>query len=242
MALGCLLALVLRFLAAGHYVGLEEEPAHAHMLQLLELDSQGWGLVLLLLVAVPLRAKLVSRWRPWAKRAVSVLTNLCGMAAAWTLLLGFRWQYVHTWQHKFHSIVPAKLMLALCISLGAVGVILALNIATKILDDEHDPSPSTLRSVMMASGLLVGLSWEETFQTAIELLAESPGVDHLVIKVCLSCALFLIVFPSWQWYILPRTESRLTRFLEQDYSEDEDDVELMKVIQESGSSGTESDS
>lgn len=234
VCLGSMFALMIRASILGHFLDLEEDPKHGSVQQIVGLNTYGWVLGAALLIVVGVRAKVVSMMDSHhAKRAVTVMTNLFGMTCAWTLLLGFRWQYLPQWTAMCSSLVPAKLLLALMVSFGAVLVILVLNIATKLLDDEHDPSPRTLRSIMNATGLLVGLSWEETFETAIDLLAENPVSDPLIIKVCLSCALFLIVFPSWQWYILPRSDSKLAKYLVK-IADDSDSEGGGKVL-ESGS-------
>merc|ERR1712157_673220 len=89
-----------------------------------------------------------------------------------------------------------------------------------------------LRAIISALGLLVGLSWENTFSASIEELAESCS-DPRIVKVGLSSALLIVVYPSWNWYILPKTDKRLASALQSDDLTEEEDEELEKALQSS---------
>jgi len=238
MTMGFLISQVLRFQASGKLVGHEEEPEGGTPQQIFGLCVWGICFAVCLLVFTGIRAKVdASTHNKNVKRVIGIANNFLGMTAAWTLLFGLRWQYIEPWAARFGSAIPAKLLLALMTSLGAVGVILGLNIMTKCLDDEHDPSPRTLRAITGAVGLMVGLSWETTFAASIEGLAEGGFAHPLLIKVGLSTFLFIVIFPSWEYYILPKTERRLEKCIKdmQVQGDDDDEVAQMeKALEESG--------
>ena len=65
-----------------------------------------------------------------------------------------------------------------------------------------------LQQLFLASGLLIGLGWERSFDKAIELVVingESyTNLGSVGVKVVLSVVLTLIVLPAWRWYIIPK--------------------------------------
>lgn len=71
-----------------------------------------------------------------------------------------------------------------------------------------------LRGAFAAIGLMVGLSWEKTFDAASEGVAEMDlfaGVNREYLKVFLSLGLLLIVLPAWMVYILPKSDGELRK-------------------------------
>lgn len=63
----------------------------------------------------------------------------------------------------------------------------------------------SLRTVIHALGLVVGLSWEKAFDMAHEAIIEgSPLEDHRVIaKGAMALGTFVFVIPAWQRYLVP---------------------------------------
>mmetsp|Transcript_47472 Transcript_47472/g.101532 ORF Transcript_47472/g.101532 Transcript_47472/m.101532 type:complete len:615 (+) Transcript_47472:128-1972(+) len=237
MALGFLNAQVLRFCAVGELVLPEEDPEVEAMEHVFELQLYGWILFVSMLLATAARAKVHGATKSAEiRRVATIVANLFGMSAAWTLLFGLRWQWISTWAAMFHSRIPAKLLLAACVSIGGVLTILGLNIATKLLNDDFDPKPRTVRAITAATGLLVGLTWENTFGSCIEHLAEQAKGDtnEVMLKGALCIFLLVVVVPSWQWYILPKTDKRLEGLVIQ-AEEDEEDKQLEEMLQGGGS-------
>lgn len=240
MALGFLVSQVLRFVASGKLVGYEEEPVGGTYAQIFSMQFWGLLLGLALIISTILKHKVKAELHgEVVARVSSIVQNFFGMASAWTVLYGLRWQFIRTWAAQFGSVIPAKLLLALAVSMGSVTVIFMLDLIGRFTDDLD---MRTLRAITAAVGLLVGLSWESTFSASIEELAMSKKIHRpILIKVVLSIALFIIVFPSWQWYILPRTDKKLEKYNRQVVKDEEDD-ELEKALQESEDSGEENES
>jgi len=239
MTLGFLISQVLRFHACGKMVGHEEEPEGGTPQQIAGLCLLGICFAVSLIVFTGIRAKVdASTKDPTVKRMVGIANNFQGMTAAWTLLFGLRWRFIEPWAARFGSAIPAKLLLALMTSLGAVGVILGLDLMTQCVDDEFDPSPRTLRAITGAVGLMVGLTWEQTFAASIEGLAEGGFAHPLLIEIGLSMFLFIVIYPSWQLYILPKTDKRLEQCVKamqlHGDDEEEENAEMEKALEESG--------
>lgn len=69
----------------------------------------------------------------------------------------------------------------------------------------------SLRKIIEALGLAVGLSWERAFHAAEETLIDGIPVAHahvVVSKALFATILLMVVFPAWLWYIIPK--ARLT--------------------------------
>lgn len=68
----------------------------------------------------------------------------------------------------------------------------------------------SLRTVIHALGLVVGLSWEKAFDMAHEAIIEgSPLEDHRVIaKGAMALGTFVFVIPAWQRYLLPMAKKQ----------------------------------
>jgi len=74
----------------------------------------------------------------------------------------------------------------------------------------HDVS-RFLKGSLTAVSLLVGLSWEHLFDTAIEQVAEMAEMKkgQQLIKVLISFLLVLVVLPAWMVFILPKHNDEL---------------------------------
>lgn len=70
------------------------------------------------------------------------------------------------------------------------------------------------RAIIESLGILVGFSWEKSFDVAVDSVAEGADESFLeflpqpVLKLGLAFGLCLVVLPAWRWYILP-TEMEL---------------------------------
>jgi len=76
----------------------------------------------------------------------------------------------------------------------------------KIEDAQILPNASkAIEAMIDALGILIGFSWEQSFDVAVDVISES--VDKFIPKVfgrlIMSFLLTLIVFPAWKKYILP---------------------------------------
>lgn len=218
MALGLLISQCLRFQANGHYVGHEEDPRRYSSNGIAALYLAVFIMTIGLIVSTAFRQKLSSQVRGDVPehirevilRTTSIVQNLFGMTAAWTLLWGIRWEWMQRMRNTLESDIPAKLLLALAVSLGAVFVIFIMNVMTAYIPDMD---LKALRAIMSAVGLLVGLSWETTFSASIEELASSEfSGDPRNVKVFISLALVAVVFPSWMYYVLPKTDKHLAKY------------------------------
>lgn len=211
MVLGFLFAQTLRFSLVGELVPREEDPK----------EQNEWAVAWMITVSLILEVGLLAAtWLisgdashhenpTFRRRASDIFKNLLGMTAAWVSLFGYRWGLLKNLTLGTASDVTANMILTLIISSTCVLVIFVLSMVAGFLDF-HDRS---LKAITSAVALLVGLSWETTFSKAIEGLANSDLLGHpKTVRICLSTCLFLVAYPAWQWYILPKANRRLKQY------------------------------
>merc|ERR1711862_939413 len=71
----------------------------------------------------------------------------------------------------------------------------------------------TLRTIIDATGLLVGLSWEKAFQAAEEAIILGFSVTrnhHVIGKLCMGLLIAAVVLPAWLNYLMPMASKHWT--------------------------------
>eukprot|EP00405_Crypthecodinium_cohnii_P039532 CAMPEP_0206536476 /NCGR_PEP_ID=MMETSP0325_2-20121206/6768_1 /ASSEMBLY_ACC=CAM_ASM_000347 /TAXON_ID=2866 /ORGANISM="Crypthecodinium cohnii, Strain Seligo" /LENGTH=740 /DNA_ID=CAMNT_0054033687 /DNA_START=122 /DNA_END=2341 /DNA_ORIENTATION=+ len=66
---------------------------------------------------------------------------------------------------------------------------------------------TVLEQMIAAIGILVGFSWEQCFDQAVENLADVMPWKHLS-KLVLGIVCILVIVPAWKWYVLPMSEEK----------------------------------
>merc|ERR1712129_455604 len=76
----------------------------------------------------------------------------------------------------------------------------------ELLGKEPEAASDALEEIILALSVLVGFAWEQSFDTAVSILASSIAneVPQSVSKLAMSLSLVAIVFPAWRIYILPK--------------------------------------
>lgn len=161
--------------------------------------------------------------RLYVQRWVYILQTTCAMGFAWCLLFAAKWQIgrllFRVGSGLEEESTVQRVFLALTISLLAFILIFILD----KIDDLKATSESVqrcTRSLSQALGILIGFSWESSFNGGVEVLAElskGRGVWCPVwLKLLMAVAVCGIVVPAWRLYILQtvlriREEKRLRR-------------------------------
>jgi len=72
----------------------------------------------------------------------------------------------------------------------------------------HNLKPKSMRSLILALGLLVGFLWERAFDIALVVVAEQPDrpVSRGTSATILTLVLVGVVLPAWKAYIMPLAE------------------------------------
>eukprot|EP00405_Crypthecodinium_cohnii_P042048 CAMPEP_0206553856 /NCGR_PEP_ID=MMETSP0325_2-20121206/16857_1 /ASSEMBLY_ACC=CAM_ASM_000347 /TAXON_ID=2866 /ORGANISM="Crypthecodinium cohnii, Strain Seligo" /LENGTH=994 /DNA_ID=CAMNT_0054053865 /DNA_START=50 /DNA_END=3030 /DNA_ORIENTATION=+ len=68
-----------------------------------------------------------------------------------------------------------------------------------------------LKRVIRSLGILVGFSWEQCFDEAVESLSEVMPWPHLS-RFLLALFCIIIIVPAWKWYVLPMSEQNGWKF------------------------------
>eukprot|EP00927_Polykrikos_kofoidii_P083622 TRINITY_DN8614_c0_g3_i1.p1 TRINITY_DN8614_c0_g3~~TRINITY_DN8614_c0_g3_i1.p1 ORF type:complete len:238 (-),score=45.90 TRINITY_DN8614_c0_g3_i1:75-710(-) len=120
------------------------------------------------------------------------------MTFAWCTFYGLVWLVAQWITEGMIGIYT----LAVSLSLISFLVIWLLD---KIADADMSPPivDKVIRKVIGAVGILIGFSWEQCFDEALESIAEVCGGYEHVIKFGLSVLCVAILIPAWKWYILP---------------------------------------
>eukprot|EP00747_Dinoflagellata_sp_TGD_P149340 gnl/TRDRNA2_/TRDRNA2_177001_c3_seq8.p1 gnl/TRDRNA2_/TRDRNA2_177001_c3~~gnl/TRDRNA2_/TRDRNA2_177001_c3_seq8.p1 ORF type:complete len:491 (-),score=128.34 gnl/TRDRNA2_/TRDRNA2_177001_c3_seq8:108-1502(-) len=145
--------------------------------------------------------KEMTLFKKLLKKMVIVTVNASSMAFAWCQLYIFKWEAAKRIP-SFGSpnTLTADVLLALAISTVAFSLIFVLD---KISDSgiAGNQADTVIFSIISALGILVGFSWEQSFDGGVETIAAltpSPILAELGLAVVVA----LIVIAPWQLYIL----------------------------------------
>merc|ERR1719379_244454 len=133
------------------------------------------------------------------------------MAFAWAFFYGFRWMIGRMGASAFHGddtmlcVVLALVLSALCIA-----SIFALD---HLADAEWtgDEVDDAIREIIRVMGILIGFSWEQTFDAAEGALAAVLPCPHLA-KLGFACFSVVILIPAWRFHLLPMVVSHGYKF------------------------------
>mmetsp|Transcript_52377 Transcript_52377/g.94269 ORF Transcript_52377/g.94269 Transcript_52377/m.94269 type:complete len:535 (-) Transcript_52377:83-1687(-) len=154
---------------------------------------------------------------PRVKRFVKISLATFAFSMSWTLLFANQWLF-KVWDVSSHIQSPVMKMLLVALFLG-VSSMVAIFVLDYLADHEIVDSKA-LRSVMFALGMLVGLSWEGSFDVATEALAEGladegdeESAKGTYYTALLHIILVMISYPAWRLYILPKTDPELAEII-----------------------------
>eukprot|EP00931_Biecheleriopsis_adriatica_P060994 TRINITY_DN36651_c0_g1_i1.p1 TRINITY_DN36651_c0_g1~~TRINITY_DN36651_c0_g1_i1.p1 ORF type:complete len:570 (-),score=136.83 TRINITY_DN36651_c0_g1_i1:65-1774(-) len=139
------------------------------------------------------------------ERILEIVNNYVTFGLAWCLFYGVRWAM----SHMHFTNENALLMVTIALFLSAASF-LFIFILDKVEDNhllgqDSEVAEAAVEKIITGLGILIGFSWEQSFDTAVDVVAEGladtwpPSLSKLVMSACL----VLIVFPAWRYYILP---------------------------------------
>jgi len=142
------------------------------------------------------------------KRMCLIGQGTTAMGFAWALMYTSKWQLTILTSPMNPNCVTARVMLAVCISVIAFFIILGLDHLAD-MKSTGEKTDKAIIAIITSLSILVGFTWEQSFDGAVEVLADSKFKEHKVMAVMtLTVAIFTIVYPQWRKYIL-RTLLRL---------------------------------
>jgi len=219
LSLSFLAVQALRYHLSGvlpHVSGLEV-PQHRHsetcVLQLLGMAGVFSGVTVAIVVLVEPVARFFGE-ESYLKRALLVLQNVFAMSAAWCLLYAPKWglawlrvpQVFVAQGFKEDPNAPwMQVLLAWVVSMVAVTLIFILD---KIgdMDATGKNTERIIKSIINAIGILVGFSWEQSFDGGVEaisdLTVQFASWCPVVTKLGLGIFVALVIVPAWRRHIL----------------------------------------
>jgi hypothetical protein len=148
------------------------------------------------------------RYKMLARLAEALYVALT-MAFSWCFFFGF--QMLLAGIHFFHGQEELlAVCLALVLSLLCMSMIIPLDALADLPDEYTDEKvDKAIRSIISSMGLLIGFSWEQCFDTSVDILAERTHRSGFALVNPHSAKLSLTAFcagllvPAWYFYMLP---------------------------------------
>jgi hypothetical protein len=128
----------------------------------------------------------------------------------WTLLYWGYWKFYATAGDKDEDFGPGGKMLQRLTMAGVNSFIVfgTILVIDKIADRlAHKPDIDyAFRSLLKTCSLLMGLSWESTFNQGVHAISgKYHGSTQTLVVIGLSAITCAVVLPAWAWYILPNS-------------------------------------
>jgi len=210
LSLSFLTVQALRFAISGTLPNVEGgEPADKHASH----DIHHWGALLMCgFVSGILGTMAIKHEHFFGKsgerteRFWEIVQNYFTFGSAWCSFYGVMWAFSHT------LLGEPKAMLQVIIALAVSGIaFISIFVMDKILDNDCFGEDShtvhhVIDELILAICVLVGFSWEQSFDTAVDVVAErlESHVPTAFVKLGMSLILVAIVFPAWRFFILPK--------------------------------------
>jgi hypothetical protein len=142
------------------------------------------------------------------ERVWKILRDYFTFGSAWCSFYGVHWAFAHT------ALGEQTAMLQVVVALVLSGLaFISIFVMDKVLDNdwlgegEHaETATECLDEIILALCVLVGFSWEQSFDTAVVVVANSlrGNVPPAFTKLGMSLVLVAVVFPAWRFFILPK--------------------------------------
>lgn len=177
-----------------------------------------------------LEALRVKYLRRSHSRLVPQFQNIVSMCFAWCLFFSSDWFVSHFFfAHDPKSMIK-HVVLALFVTACALALIFILD---KIADlpQTSGEVDRIVRSIVMALGILIGFSWEKSFDVAVASIASTVhALPEAATKLLLGLSLVTLVIPAWRLHILPT----VLEFQEEDEEEEEEEDEAALAGDDAG--------
>eukprot|EP00930_Biecheleria_cincta_P029512 TRINITY_DN20526_c0_g1_i1.p1 TRINITY_DN20526_c0_g1~~TRINITY_DN20526_c0_g1_i1.p1 ORF type:complete len:699 (-),score=139.21 TRINITY_DN20526_c0_g1_i1:29-2125(-) len=145
----------------------------------------------------------------WQQQAKDMLQSTCTMCFSWCFLFATRWCAIALYMHGTMGLKPGSMLLnvALSVLLSAFAFLCTL-ILDKVEDSfaregETQAQAKMFKSVITALGLLVGLSWEHSFDVAVEVAAEKTS-RPVMMELVFTVVVVALIVPAWRRYVLTK--------------------------------------
>jgi len=208
-----------------------------------ELDSTPWAciyslygigcaLVCISVLLIVLRSRVETEESSCVGRLLKILTGMSSMGFAWCCLFGSRTVFMKTPELDKAGVgmvtIAGRVLLALILSLSATALIFALDwisdTAKSSAPPGKNPGAEIVTQLVFAKSILVGFSWEHSFDGGVEAIASMTS-QPLMTQSALAVFMWFVVVPAWRKHILRKA------LMLQDYynKQNQADVQIFKA-------------
>mmetsp|Transcript_29909 Transcript_29909/g.81043 ORF Transcript_29909/g.81043 Transcript_29909/m.81043 type:complete len:559 (-) Transcript_29909:169-1845(-) len=140
------------------------------------------------------------------ERIIEILNNYFTFGNAWCFFYGVKWWLTSTQFTDETALLHVVLSLVLSSSAFAMIFVLDKVMDNQLLGEDSELAENAVEKLITGLAILIGFSWEQCFDTAVTVIAESQSkkCPEAIAKLIMSVILVLVVFPAWRLYILPQ--------------------------------------
>lgn len=192
----------------------------------------GCALVCISILLIVLRSRVEYGESSCMGRLLKILTGMSSMGFAWCCLFGSRTVMMKNERLDEAGIgmvtIAGRVLLALILSLSATALIFALDVisdtAKASAPPGKNPGSEIVTQLVFAKSILVGFSWEHSFDGGVEAIASMTS-QPLVTQSALAVFMWFIVVPAWRKHILRKA------LMLQDYydKQNQADIQIFKA-------------
>eukprot|EP00930_Biecheleria_cincta_P007124 TRINITY_DN108276_c0_g1_i1.p1 TRINITY_DN108276_c0_g1~~TRINITY_DN108276_c0_g1_i1.p1 ORF type:complete len:552 (+),score=87.15 TRINITY_DN108276_c0_g1_i1:59-1714(+) len=210
LILSLLICQVIKFTIVGHITAIYGYSKGESIRQVLLLFGVAMAFAFAALLLVGIWQRLLRRTptstrvrkEGWANGLLVLILNTLTFTVAWCLLYSAQWLFCSITQGSDagDDKMLARIIIAAAVSaLGIVVIFLLRCCADQMIGERN-----SFQTLINAVGLLLGLTWEQAFDTAVQSTAEAfgEGQSRLVTGSTLF-VFWLVVIPAWALYIRP---------------------------------------
>jgi hypothetical protein len=160
--------------------------------------AASFAILVILLVCAGSRGRLEEA--PKLKRVLITCRSMSAMVLAWCFFFAGKWELKRVATSMDPNSMTSAVLLALLLSAASFATIFAFD-WLEDLESTGREFDRALVSIISALGILVGFSWEQSFEGALMRLAsltEHPSFSEFALAFVVA----LIVVPAWRKYIL----------------------------------------
>jgi len=143
------------------------------------------------------------------ERVVDIIMNICAMCFAWCILMGARWAWMlHPLLGIHVCSIDGRILLSLILSLLTFFVVYGLDKVDDALRKSNSDTKTAERailSIISAVSVLVGFTWEHSFDGAVTAVADLNADHPKLTKFVLGVVVFAFLLRPWRRYILKRS-------------------------------------
>jgi len=164
------------------------------------------------------RATVTPDKHKFSRRFAVMAQGFCTMGKAWSLFYASRWAFEISGLLIQETLL--RVLLAMVVTIVSFVLIFALD---KVADaHEGDDTGKAVKTIIGATGILIGFSWEQAFDEGVEGICEKiTAIEEHWTKLILGLILVGLVLPAWRIWIL-----RITFEIEEEGEEKEKEEEM----------------